>query len=175
MNKKQLAILSIGNILHKDEGIALYASKYLESNYSLDPSIDVIHNDVEGKSLLNIFMEYEEIIVLDVVGIEDVAGSIYQFPMSTFRTFSTDEDNDERGVLGCLNLMEHQNISLPKVSLFAIIPDVIEAKIGLSNSLFKPFEAYVLMIVKSLKDKGFSCEAKTEKQTLESVIAGFIR
>ena len=174
MNKKQFAILSIGNILHKDEGIASYASKYLESNYSLHPKVDIIHCGAKSMSLLNIFMEYEEIIVLDVIGIDDVAGSIYQFPMSTFRTFSTDEDDNEMSVLGCLNLIENQGNVLPKVSLFAIIPDSIEAKIGLSDSLFKPFEAYILMIVKSLNDKGFTCEAKVEKQTIESVIASFI-
>lgn len=174
MNKKQLAILSIGNILHRDEGIASYASKYLESNYSFHPRIDIIHGGVEGMSLLNIFMEYEEIIVLDVIGLEDVSGSMYQFPMSTFRGFSTDEDDDEMGVLGCLNLIEHKGNTLPKVSLLAIIPDVIEPKVGLSDSLTKHFEAYILMIVKALEDKGFSCEAKAEKQTLESVIASFI-
>lgn len=174
MNKKQLAILSIGNILHKDEGITLYASKYLESNYSFSPSIDIIHNDVKGSSLLNIFMEYEEVIVLDVIGLEDVPGSMYQFPMATFRGFSTDEDDNEMSVLGCLNLIESKGNTLPKVSLLAIIPDVIEPKIGLSDSLFKPFEAYILMIVKSLEDKGISCEAKSEKQTLENVIASFI-
>jgi hydrogenase maturation protease len=173
MNKKQFTILSTGNILHKDEGLALYASKYLEANYNIQPSIDIIHGDVKSKSLLDIFMEYEEIVVLDVIGLEDAPGSIYQFPMSTFRTFSTDEDDDETGVLGCLNLLERKKETLPKVSLFAIIPDTIEPKIGLSESLFKPFEAYILMIVKALEDKGFSCEAKAEKQTLESVIANF--
>ncbi len=173
MNKKQLAILSVGNILNKDEGIALYASKYLESNYSSHPSVDIIHGGVEGMSLLNIFMDYEEIIVLDVIGIDDAPGSVYQFPMSTFRGFSTDEDDNETSVLGCLNLIEHQGNTLPKVTLFAIIPDTIEPKIGLSDSLFKPFEAYILMITKALEDKGFSCEAKAEKQTLESVIASF--
>ena len=173
MNKKQLAILSVGNILHKDEGIALYASKYLESNYSFHQSVDIIHGGVEGISLLNIFMEYQEIIVLDVIGIEDAPGSIYQFPMSTFRGFSTDEDDNEMSVLGCLNLIENQGNTLPKVSLFAIIPDTIEPKIGLSTSIFKPFEAYILMITKALEDKGFSCEAKAEKQTLESVVASF--
>ena len=175
MNKKQIAILSVGNILHKDEGTALYASKYLESNYSLHPSVDIIHGGVEGMSLLNIFMDYEEVVVLDVIGIEDAPGSMYQFPMSTFRSFSTDEDDDEMGVLGCLNLIERKGVTLPKVSLLAIIPDTIEPKVGLSDSLLKPFEAYILMIVKSLKDKGFSCEAKPEKQTLESVIASFTR
>ncbi|MDQ7044768.1 MAG: hydrogenase maturation protease [Sulfurimonas sp.] len=173
MNKKQLAILSIGNILHKDEGIALYASKYLESNYSFSPSVDIIHGLDKGMSLLNIFMEYEEIIVLDVVGTEDIPGSMYQFPMATFRGFSTDEDDDERGVLGCLNLIEAKENTLPKVSLLAIIPDTIGATIGLSDSLLKPFEAYVLMIVKSIEDKGFTSKVNSKKQTLENVIASF--
>ncbi|MBC8238510.1 MAG: hydrogenase maturation protease [Helicobacteraceae bacterium] len=173
MNKKQLAILSVGNILHKDEGVALYASKYLESNYSFHPSVDIIHGVVKGMSLLNIFMEYEEIIVLDAVGMEETPGSIYQFPMATFRGFSTNEDDNETGVLGCLNLIERKGNTLPKVSLYAIIPDTIEANIGLSDSLIKPFEAYILMIVKSLEDKGFSCDTKSEQQTLESVIASF--
>lgn len=175
MNKKQLAILSVGNILHKDEGITLYASKYLESNYSLHPGVDIIHGGVEGMSLLDVFTEYEEIIVLDVIGIEDTPGSMYQFPMSTFRGFSTDEEDDEKSVLGCLNIIEHRGDTLPKVSLLAIIPDTIKPQIGLSPSLFKPFEAYILMIVKALKDKGFPCEAKAEKQTLESVIESFAR
>lgn len=172
MNKKKLAILSTGNILNKDEGIALYAGKYLESNYSLQPSVDIIYGG-ERMSLLNIFMEYEEVIVLDVIGMEETPGSMYQFPMSTFRSFSTDEDDDEMGVLGCLNLIERKGNTLPKVSLLAIIPDVIEPKIGLSISILKPFEAYILMIVKTLEDKGISCEKKAEKQTLARVIESF--
>jgi len=173
MNKKQIAILSIGNILNQDEGIALYAAKYLESNYSLQPSVDIIQGGIEGMSLLNIFMEYEEVIVLDAIGMDEVPGSMYQFPMSTFRGFSTDEDDDETGVLGCLNLIEKKGNTLPRVSLLAIIPAVIEPKVGLSLSILKPFEAYILMIVKTLEDKGISCEEKSEKQTLARIIESF--
>ncbi|WP_151900423.1 hypothetical protein [Sulfurimonas hydrogeniphila] len=116
-------------------------------------------------------MEYQEIIVLDVIGIEDAPGSMYQFPMETFRSFSTNEDDDETGVLGCLNLLERQGETLPKVTLLAIIPQNIEPGRGLSSSLLKPFDAYVLMIIKSLEDKGINCEEKTEKQTLENIAA----
>ena len=173
MNKKQLAILSNGNVLNKDEGIALFANKYLESNYSVHPSVDIIHGGVEGMNLLNIFMEYEEVIVLDAIGIDEAPGSMYQFPMDTFRGFSTPDDQDEMGVLGCLNVIESKGNTLPKVSLLAIIPGSLDKEIGLSDSLLKPFEAYILMIVKSLEDKGFTCEAKDEKITLESVIKSF--
>ncbi|QOP43471.1 hydrogenase maturation protease [Sulfurimonas sediminis] len=171
MNKKQIAILSIGNTSHKDEGIALYASRYLESNYSFQPEVDIIHGDVARKKLLNVFMEYQEIIVLDVITIEDAPGSMYQFPMETFRSFSTNEDDDETGVLGCLNLLERQGETLPKVTLLAIIPQSIESGTGLSSSLLKPFDAYILMIIKSLEDKGISCEEKAEKQTLQNIVA----
>jgi hydrogenase maturation protease len=173
MNKKQLAILSMGNILNKDEGIALYASKYLESNYTLPSSIDIIHGGVEGMSLLNIFKDYEEIIVLDVIGIEDAPGSLYQFPMSVFRGFTTNEDDNETSVLGCLNLMESKGEALPEVSLYAMIPHTIEATIGLSDSLHKPFASYILMIEKAIEDRGFTFEVKDEKQTIENIIANF--
>jgi len=173
MNKKQIAILSTGNILNKDEAIALYASKYLEENYNFSPEISIIHNDKKGTNLLNIFKEYEDVIVLDVIGMEDAPGSMYQFPMETFRKFSSNEDNDETGVLGCLNILEQKGESLPDVSLLAIIPESIEPGVGLSDSLQKPFDAYVLMIVKSLEDKGITCEEKSEKQPLENIVESF--
>lgn len=174
MNKKQFAILSIGNILHKDEGIALYTSKYLESNYSFHPSVDIIHGGVEGMSLLNIFMQYEEVLVLDAIGIEDDPGSLYDFPMPQFRSFSTDGSANETGVLECLNLLEGRGESLPRVSLLAIVPGSMDKEIGLSPALHHSFEAYLLMIVKTLEKKGFTSEAKADKQTLDSVIESFV-
>ncbi len=174
MNKKQFAILSIGNTSNKDEGIALYTSKYLESNYSFSPSVDIIHGGIEGMSLLDLFMEYKEILVLDVIGIEDTPGSLYHFPMSKFRALGTHDSADETSVLECLNMLENRKETLPEVSLLAIVPDSLDKEVGLSPILHHAFEAYQLMIVKTLEDKGFSAEEKAEKQTLDSVIESFV-
>lgn len=160
--------------MHKDEGIAFYASKYLESNYSFHPSVDIIHGGVEGMSLLDLFMMYKEVLVLDVIGIEDDAGSLYNFPMSKFRALGTDESADDMGVLECLNMLEHRRETLPEVSLLAIVPDSLDKEIGLSPALHHSFEAYLLMIVKTLEGKGITCEEKDEKQTLDSVIESFV-
>jgi len=173
MNKKQFAILSFGNTLQKDEGIALYASKYLESNYSFNPSVDIIHGSVEGMNLLNIMMQYEKIIVLDVIGIEDTPGSIYNFPMKEFRNLGSDESSDEMGVLECLNLLESRKETLPDVTLLAIVPDNMDKEMGLSPILHHSHEAYVLNIVKTVDNKGFTYEEKEEKETLDSVIESF--
>jgi len=173
MNKKQFAILSIGNILQKDEGIALYASKYLELNYSFKPSVDIIHGDIEGMSFLNIMMQYEEILVLDAIGIEDNPGALYHFPMSKFRSLGTDESTDETGVLECLNILEGRGEDLPEVSLLAIVPDSMDKEMGLSPALHHSFEAFILMIVKTMENKGFSCDEIADKKTLDSVIESF--
>lgn len=174
MNKKQLAILSMGNVLSKDEGIALYASKYLELNYSFNPSIDIIHGDVEGMNLLNIFIQYNEVIILDVIGIDDSPGSIYNFPMQKFRSLSTNDNNDDMDVLGCLNVLESRGESLPNVSLLAIVPDCMDNEISLSPILHHSFDAYILNLVKALESKGFSYEEKEQKQMLDSVIESFV-
>lgn len=173
MNKKQLAILSIGNILNKDEGIALYASKYLELNYSFNPSVDIIHGDVEGMSLLNIFMQYEKVIVLDVIGVDDTPGSIYNFPMKEFRNLGSDESSEDMGVLECLNLLEGRREVLPDVSLLAIVPDSLDKEMGLSPILHHSMEAYVLNIVKAIEAQGFTYDEKEEKESLDSVIESF--
>ncbi|HIC13340.1 MAG TPA: hydrogenase maturation protease [Sulfurimonas sp.] len=177
MNKKQFAILSNGNVSQKDEGIALYASKYLELNYSFSPSVDIIHGDVEGMNLLNILTGYEEIFVLDVIGIEDDPGALYRFPMDKFRSLGTNESPDEAStdmdVLGCLNMLEARGEKLPKVSLLAIVPGTTDKEIGLSPALHHTFEAFMLMIIKELESKKITCDVIEEKITLDSVIDGF--
>lgn len=179
MNKKQFAILSNGNVSQKDEGIALYASKYLELNYSFSPSVDIIHGDVEGMNLLNILMGYEEIFVLDVIGIEDDAGALYRFPMDKFRSLGTnespDEDSSQMDVLGCLNMLESRGETLPKVSLLAIVPGSTDKRVGLSPALHHTFEAFMLMIIKELESKKITCDAIDEKKTLDNVIEAYTK
>ena len=173
MNKKRLAVLSNGNIARKDQGMALYAGKYLESNYSFEPSVDIILNDVEGTSLMNIFMQYQAVLVLDVIGVDDTPGSIYHFPMQEFRNLDTSENSDDTGVLGCLNILESKREVLPDTNLLAIVPDAIEEGKGLSPTLKHSIEAYALNIVKTIEKQGFSYKEKDKKETIESVIERF--
>ncbi len=173
MNKKRLAILSNGNLAKKDQGMPLYTGKYLESNYSFEPSVDIIFNDIEGMSLINIFMQYQMVIVLDVIGVDDTPGSIYHIPMQEFRSLDTSENSDDTGVLGCLNILESKREMLPDVSLLAIVPDAMEEGIGLSPILKHSMEAYVLNIVKSIEKQGFSYEEKPEKMTIDNIVESF--
>ena len=175
MNKKQFAILSNGNVLQNDAGIALYASKYLELNYSFTPSVDIIL--AQEANILDVLTRYEDVIVLDVIGIDDNPGSLYNFPMDQFRSLGTDESPDESdenmGVLESLNFLEKKGETLPNVTLLAIVPDTLEEKIGLSPILHHSFEAYMLMITKTLEEKGIVGNPIENKIILDGVIESF--
>jgi len=173
MNKKRLALLSNGKLEKKDQATALYTAKYLQSNYSFEPSIDIILNDVEGMSLTNIFMQYEAVLVLDVIGMDDTPGSIYHFPMREFRGLDSSENSDDTGVLGCLNMLESRREVLPNVDLLAIVPDDIEEGRGLSPILKHSMEAYALNIVKTIEKQGFEYEEKEEKEDIETIIKNY--
>lgn len=80
--KKQnkLAIVGIGNELCKDDGFGILAIKELE-NRGFDLGT-LIEGSTMGLSLIPLFFEYENLIFLDIVKINDTPGAIYVIPLN---------------------------------------------------------------------------------------------
>lgn len=172
MNK--LAVLGVGNILEKDDGIAIYATKYLESNYSFEPSIDIVNGGVEGINLLNMFMEYEHIIILDAIEIDDEAGSIYHIPSEELTGYGLNSGGaHEIGVLQCFDILELMGKDIPKSSVLGIIPHTIDVEIGLSPTLEKKFSTYIDSLIDILKKEKVVVSKKNSNISLENIIKEF--
>jgi len=171
---KDLAILGVGNILEKDDGIAIYATKYLESNYTFSPHIEIINGGVEGINLLNLFMEYKHIIILDAIEIDDEAGSIYHIPSEELTGYGLNSGGaHEIGVLQCFDILELMGKELPRSSVVGIIPQHIDVQIGLSDILEKKFLTYINTIVNILKNEAVEVTQKERKLTLKEIIKNF--
>ena len=126
MPQTSFAIIAIGNMLQKDDGMGIFASKYLEDNYHFSPSIDIIQGGVEGMNLLNTFMEYDEILFLDCVDTNDEAGSIYLIPTTELKTSGIVQSSaHEMGLLECLGMLELMGEPVPVASLLGIVPKSI--------------------------------------------------
>jgi len=172
MNK--LAILGVGNILEKDDGVAVYASKYLEQNYTFKPNIDIINGGVEGINLLNMFMEYEHIIILDAIEIDDEPGSIYHIPSHELTGYGLNSGGaHEIGVLQCFDILELMGKDIPKSSVLGIIPKEIDVYIGLSNVIEEKFLIYVDTLLKILKDLDIKINKNKKLISLENIIENF--
>ena len=67
-------------MLFKDEGIGIYASEYIRQNYEFDDeTLEIIDGGTLGFKLMTYFQEYDNVIILDTVSIEDEVG-IYRLP-----------------------------------------------------------------------------------------------
>jgi len=171
---KDMAILGVGNILEKDDGIAIYATKYLEKNYVFSSKIEIINGGVEGINLLNLFMEYRYILILDAIEIEDEAGSIYHIPSRELTGYGLNSGGaHEIGVIQCFDILELMGKELPESSVLGIIPQQIDVQIGLSPILHVKFEAYIQTLLRILKDFGIEVIENENKISLEEIVEGF--
>jgi hydrogenase maturation protease len=169
----KIAILGVGNILEKDDGIAIYATKYLELNYTFEPDIDIINGGVEGINLLNLFMEYKHIIILDAIEIDDEAGEIYHIPSYELTGYGLNSGGaHEIGVLQCFDILELMGKEIPKSSVVGIIPQIIDVEIGLSTLIYEKFDIYIKTILNILEKEGIRAK-KCSSTSLSSIIEEF--
>jgi len=169
-----IAILGVGNILELDDGIAIYASKYLEENYIFEPKIDIINGGVEGINLLNLFMEYNYILILDAIEIDDTPGAIYHIPSEKLTGYGLNSGGaHEIGVLQCFDILELMGKELPKSSVLGIVPKEINVKIGLSTEMRQQFDTYIEKLLEIIKNLDIKVIEKKEKSSLEQIIEEF--
>ncbi|MFT7859679.1 MAG: HyaD/HybD family hydrogenase maturation endopeptidase [Sulfurimonas sp.] len=171
---KEFAVLGVGNILQKDDGIAVYATQYLKSNYTFSPNIDIINGGIEGMDLLNVFSEYKHIIILDTIALEDEAGAIYHIPAEELNGFGVNSaDAHAVGALQCLEILELMGKELPKSSVLGIVPKRIEMEIGLSDTLHAQFETYIKTLLGILKESDITATKNDTAISLNDVIEKF--
>ncbi len=174
MNSTKFVVLGVGNILEKDDGIAVYATSYLEKNYHFEPSIEIINGGVEGINLLNLFMENDHILILDAINIDDEAGSIYHIPSNELSGYGINTGGaHEVGVLQCLDILELMNKPLPKSTILGIIPKTVEVNIGLTQEMKKAFSIYIESIINILKKENIVVTQNKSIINLDAVIELF--
>ena len=77
---ERVHVVGMGNILYRDEGIGVYAARYLQAAYRFSPEIDVVDGATLGFGLMELFESGAKIIVLDALMTNAPAGTIYRLP-----------------------------------------------------------------------------------------------
>jgi len=159
MSKKNI-VIGVGNMLFKDEGVGIYASEYLKQNYEFEGDIEIIDGGTLGFKLMTYFQEYENVIILDTVSVEDKAGEIYRLPsevllgMGNYRKTAHEVEIVE--MLEIVSVLD----SHATVTILGIIPeDIISVGIGLTEIMENRFEEFILHAIKEIE----SLDIKTKR------------
>ncbi|HYH03331.1 MAG TPA: HyaD/HybD family hydrogenase maturation endopeptidase [Bacillota bacterium] len=82
---KNTVILGVGNLLFKDDSIGVRVLQELEKEL-LPKSITLIEGGAGGLDLLNFFIDYASVIVIDAIAAGNSPGTLYHFSADTLMT-----------------------------------------------------------------------------------------
>ncbi|NPA81023.1 MAG: hydrogenase maturation protease [Epsilonproteobacteria bacterium] len=170
---EKIAVIGIGNILFKDEGVGVYAAKYLKENFSFSPSIEIVDGGTLGFKLMGYYQTYDKVIILDTVSIEDEPGSVYNLPSEVLMGLgSYRKTAHEVEVLEMLEICSMLD-KMAKVNVIGIVPKDIESvKIDLSEDMKRNFLSLVNEAVKEIERAGIEVREKS-KTSLEDIIENY--
>lgn len=170
----RVIIIGVGNILFADEGIGVYAAKYLEENFEFTPAVEIIDGGVLGFQLIHYYQSYERVIILDTVSIDDQPGSVYHLPSDELMGLgSYRQSAHEVEVVEMLEICSLEE-NMAEVSVVGMVPsDIKSVAIDLTASLKSQFASYIQTVIEVLYDDGIEATPKPAERTLEQIIAAY--
>ena len=128
----KIAVLGLGNLLLRDDGVGVHAVRMLSRNAPQDVEITEI-----GTAALNaqrVFIEFDHVIAIDAVHGGGPAGTIYSFD-------AEDETGDwsvslhDLGIIGALKLLPEK--ARPRLHIIGVEPEIIDYGTELSQTVSK--------------------------------------
>ena len=173
--QKRSIVIGVGNMLFKDEGIGIYASEYIKQNYEFDDeSLEIIDGGTLGFKLMAYFQEYDNVIILDTVSIEDEVGGIYRLPSDVLLGLGNYRKTAHEVVI--VEMLEIVSVldSHANVTIIGIIPKDIESvQIGLTIEMENKFEEFILNGIKEIESLGIKA-TKVNNIAVSDVVKSMI-
>ena len=173
MNK--IVIIGSGNAFFKDEGIGLYAVKYIKENYDFEPPIDFVDGGTLGFLLMPLLQEYEEVIIVNTASEEGKkAGEISLKSCNEFLEGTlikkTANEVEIAEMLQICSMAEH----MANTTLVSIVPEnIISVEVGLTPSLKAMWQAYIDTILETLQGLKIKSVKRENGLSLDEVLHTF--
>ncbi len=168
------AIVGAGTIIFQDEGVGVYASKYLQDNYTFLDDVTLVDGGVLGFQLMTYYQDYDKVLILDTITMNDEVGSIYNLPgkellgLGSYKQTAHEVEITE--MLEICSLLE----KMADVNIIGIIPkDIQSVNVGLSQEIADKFDDFISATMSELDKAGIKYKKNDELVSLESIIEGY--
>lgn len=165
----------MGNILYRDEGVGVYAARYLQKAFRFTPEVDVEDGAALGFGVIDYFEDGSRVILLDALQTAAPPGTMFRIPREellhlrpSMRPTAHEVDPVQHLKLAAA-LGKHVDLTL-----LGIVPaDVSEYGVGLTEPLRASFPRFVALTVSELENLDVRAE-RIEQPTLDEVIHGLV-
>ena len=163
-------IIGVGNVLFKDEGVGIYAAHYLRENYDFDGELEIMDGGTLGFKLMALFQEYDNVLILDTVSIEDKPGSLFRLPsevllgLGQYRKTAHEVEIVEMLEI-CSVLDKHA-----EVTILGIVPeDIVTVKIGLTKKMEECFMGFINQALTDIEALGIKVTKNDNNKSISDV------
>lgn len=171
---EKIAIIGAGTVIYQDEGVGVFASRYIEENYTFDKDVTMVDGGVLGFQLMTYYQEFDKIIILDTITMDDKVGSIYNLPsdellgLGSYKQTAHEVEIVE--MLEICSLLER----MAEVNIIGIVPKDIETVgVGLTNEIKENFFIFVDTAINQLLQMGISSTKNELEFPLEEIILNY--
>jgi hydrogenase maturation protease len=171
----KVALIGSGNAFFMDEGIGLYAGKYLKENFTFEPALDIIDGGTLGFGLMPLLQEYEVVVIVNTSSDDSkVVGSI--------DVLSGDELIANQGIKKTANEVEITEMlqicsmanHCAQTTMVSIVPeDIISVHVGVTPVMREKWLEYIDVIVEELKQCGIISMQKDDLMSLNEIMDQF--
>jgi len=175
MKNKKIVIIGAGTVIFNDEGVGVYAQKYLEQNYRFDGDVTFIDGGVLGFKLMTYYQEYDKVIILDTITMnDDISGAIYNLPaMELLGLGSYKQTAHEVEIIEMLEICSLLE-NMAETNIIGIVPhDMQTVEVNLSDSLKKAFSNFIQAALDELERSGVKYKKNQNEHTLEQIIDSY--
>jgi hydrogenase maturation protease len=167
----KIAIVGAGTVIYQDEGIGVYACKYIEENFTFSGDVTLVDGGVLGFQLMTYYQDYDKVIILDTITMNDEVGSIYNLPseellgLGSYKQTAHEVEIIE--MLEICSLLER----MADVNIIGIVPkDIQSVNIGLSDEMKNQFHNLIDAAVAEFENSGIEYKRNTKQVILDDII-----
>ena len=172
---KKIAIVGAGTVIYQDEGVGVYGARYIEENYDFTGfDVTIVDGGVLGFQLMTYYQEYDKVIILDTITMNDSVGSIYNLPseellgLGSYKQTAHEVEIIE--MLEICSLLER----MAEVNIVGIVPKDIETVVvGLTDEMRANFPLFIKSTLDELAKSGVVPTKKSKEVSLDTIIDSY--
>ena len=170
-----ISVVGVGNILYRDEGVGVYAARYLQQAYGFAPDIEVADGAALGFSVMDFFEESATVIVLDALLADADPGAVYRLPTERLLDLGPDVSPTahEVDLIQVLKRARALGQSTEMVLLGIVPQDTSQMALGLTPRLAAAFPRFVEAALSEIRARGVRAE-RLRAMSLEDVVEGLV-
>ncbi len=149
------AVLGIGNLLLRDEGVGVHAARALKERYVFADSVEIIDGGTMGLDLLPFIEGRDSLLIIDAMDFGAGPGAIRVIEGEDIKTFLDIKFSVHQiGLPDMLFAASLAGMAPPRICLVGIQPHIIDTGLELSDTIRGRFGVLISVVIEKLASWG---------------------